>query len=103
MELINIINKISNDDEEDKQCNKPIFGGGHDIPYIPVIDIQAKNFKATETQFNFFGSRVNFGSKEVPATPEALIDHYYNEDFMLKTRQNAYAFERKCQDPKLCC
>ncbi len=28
---------ISNDDEEDKQCNKPIFGGGHDIPYIYLL------------------------------------------------------------------
>ena len=50
--------------------------------HIPVVDVYARNFKGTETQFKNFGNRVNSGYKEVPPTPEALADHYFNEDFM---------------------
>ena len=79
----------SNDDEEDQQYNKPIFievgGGRDDILYVPVIDNHARNFKATETQFKIFGNRDNYGKKEIPPTPEALVDHYFDDGSLLCT------------------
>ena len=64
-----------NDNEEDQQYNKPRFidvGGGGNIPYIPVIDVHSRNFKASETEFKMFGNKVNSGYGEVAPTPEAL-------------------------------
>ena len=42
---------------------------------------------------------------EVPPTPEALVNHYFDDDFMftMVNLSNTYAFERKHQDPKLSC
>ena len=100
LSLVQDKDTTSNYNEEGQQYNTKRFidvGGGGDILYIPVIDVHARNFKTTETQFKKFGNRKKSDCGEVAPTSEALVDHYFNEDFMftMVNSSNVYACERK--------
>ena len=75
------------------------------VQYKPVIDVSHKDFQINGTVFKLYEKDYRGRNKEVQAKPNALLEKFFTEEFMMKfvDSSNNYIDARKNDQPDLYC